>query len=128
MRSIAGAFAAQETCVQTPGMSRDWPCALGLAGCVYVGWAVSSFTAAPSPTTPAASLSGRVTDPDTAPPGYVAATLKAGFERPFAGHSLTANLAVRNLLDQRYASFLSRYKAFPLAPGRAVGLRASCGF
>jgi hypothetical protein len=32
---------------------------------------------------------------------------------------------VRNALDARYRSFLSRYKEFALGPGRAVVLRVS---
>jgi iron complex outermembrane recepter protein len=67
----------------------------------------------------------RLDPADVATPGYFVAHFGAGCEFPVSGHQVTADLLVRNLLDRRYASFLSRYKTYALAPGRDVVLRVS---
>ena len=65
---------------------------------------------------------------DVGPPGYTTATLGAGFSHVTARGATTVDLTVRNLLDARYRSFMSRYKEFALAPGRGVVVRVTTGF
>jgi iron complex outermembrane receptor protein len=60
---------------------------------------------------------------DVAPPGYTIATLGAGATRLLPRGPLTVDLTLRNVLDGRYRSFMSRYKAYADAPGRALVLR-----
>ena len=64
---------------------------------------------------------------DVGPPGYTTATLGGGFSVLSPRGATTVDLSVRNLLDARYRSFMSRYKEFALAPGRAVVLRVTTG-
>ena len=60
---------------------------------------------------------------DVGPPGYTLASLGGGFSYLVPRGAVTVDVAARNLFDVRYRSFMSRYKEFALAPGRAVVLR-----
>ncbi len=60
---------------------------------------------------------------DVAPPGYTVAALGGGFTRLTPRGPLTVDVTLRNALDVRYRSFLSRYKEFADAPGRGVVVR-----
>ncbi|PYO41287.1 MAG: hypothetical protein DMD33_14520 [Gemmatimonadetes bacterium] len=59
--------------------------------------------------------------------GYSLLHVSAGFERSLFGRVAQIEVAVRNLTDVSYRSFLSRYKEFALDPGRNVTLRISLG-
>ncbi len=65
----------------------------------------------------------RIDPRDLAPPGYTITTLGAGAMRMLPRGPLTVDLTLRNALDVRYRSFMSRYKGFADAPGRAMVLR-----
>lgn len=65
---------------------------------------------------------------DIGPPGYSIASLGAGFSRHVPRGAFTVDLAVRNILDVRYRSFMSRYKAFADGPGRSASLKVSTPF
>ena len=60
---------------------------------------------------------------DVAPPGYTLAALGAGFVRLLPRGPVTVDVTLRNLLDVRHRSFMSRYKEFADGPGRALVLR-----
>ena len=62
---------------------------------------------------------------DVGPPGYTTASVGAGFTRLVPRGALTVDLSLRNALNARYRSFMSRYKEFADAPGRALVLRLS---
>jgi iron complex outermembrane receptor protein len=62
---------------------------------------------------------------DLATDGYALVNLGAGTTLTVGGRALRVDLEVRNLLDQRYRSFLSRYKEFALNPGRNILVRVS---
>jgi iron complex outermembrane receptor protein len=66
---------------------------------------------------------GRLDPRDVAPPGYTLASIGAGASRVLPRGPLTLDLSVRNLLDVRHRSFMSRYKEFADGPGRAVTVR-----
>jgi len=57
--------------------------------------------------------------------GYALLNVEAGLERPLWGREVRIDVAVRNLANTAYRSFLSRYKEFALDPGRNVVLRVS---
>ncbi len=59
--------------------------------------------------------------------GYALLTLEAGFERPLWGRTIQVDVAVHNVANTSYRSFLSRYKEFALDPGRNVVVRLSLG-
>jgi iron complex outermembrane receptor protein len=65
----------------------------------------------------------RIDPRDLAPPGYTTATLGAGATRLLPRGPFTVDVTLRNVLDVRYRSFMSRYKGFADAPGRAFVLR-----
>lgn len=65
---------------------------------------------------------------DLGPPGYSLWSLGGGGTVLAGARVLIVDLAVRNLLDTRYRSFMSRYKAFADGPGRAVVLRVTTEF
>ena len=65
---------------------------------------------------------------DVAPPGYALWQLGAGGTLLVGSQVLVVDLAVRNLFDTRYRSFMSRYKEFADGPGRAVLLRFTTEF
>jgi len=60
--------------------------------------------------------------------GYTLLNLGAGFTLPVARNRLRLDLSLRNVLDKKYANFLSRYKTYALDPGRNLTLRLSTGF
>jgi iron complex outermembrane receptor protein len=62
---------------------------------------------------------------DLGPPGYTIASVGAGFTRLTRRGAATFDLSVRNVFDVSYRSFMSRYKAFALGPGRAFVVRMS---
>lgn len=59
--------------------------------------------------------------------GYTLVHLDAGRQITLFGHPMRLDVAVRNLLNTSYRSFLSRYKAFALDPGRNLIIRVSAG-
>jgi iron complex outermembrane receptor protein len=65
---------------------------------------------------------------DVGPPGYTITSVSTGFTRLTPRGPATLDLSVRNAFDVQYRSFMSRYKEFALAPGRAVVLRLSTAF
>jgi iron complex outermembrane receptor protein len=60
--------------------------------------------------------------------GYTLIGLDAGLARHIGSHPVRVDLRVRNLANTRYTSFLSRYKAFALDPGRNILFRISADF
>jgi iron complex outermembrane recepter protein len=58
---------------------------------------------------------------------YTLLNLSAGFVRPMLGRIGRVDLAVRNVANVGYRSFLSRYKEFALDPGRNIVLRVAVG-
>jgi outer membrane receptor protein involved in Fe transport len=64
---------------------------------------------------------------DTPVDGHGLLHFGAGAEGRRAGRDVRVDLSVRNLLDESYRDFLSRYKAFALNPGRDVQLRVRVG-
>lgn len=68
-------------------------------------------------------------DPDDfAPSGYTLAHLGAGFNIAAGAQVISVDLQARNLFNARYASFLSRYKAYALDGGRNIILRLGASF
>lgn len=65
---------------------------------------------------------------DVAPAGYTLWQLGGGGTMLIGARVLVVDLAVRNVLDTRYRSFMSRYKEFADGPGRAVVLRVTTEF
>lgn len=70
----------------------------------------------------------RLDPEDFAPPGYTLASFGAGFRLGQGTHPLDVDLAVRNLLDTEYTSFMSRYKLYAADPGRNVTFRLTYTF
>lgn len=70
----------------------------------------------------------RIDPRDVAPPGYSLWQLGAGGTLLVGARVLVLDLAVRNVFDTRYRSFMSRYKEFADGPGRAVVLRVTTDF
>jgi outer membrane receptor protein involved in Fe transport len=64
---------------------------------------------------------------DVAPPGFTLWHLTAGVALTTARGPVHVDLVARNLGDVRYRPFLSRYKEFADAPGRALQVRVSVG-
>lgn len=54
---------------------------------------------------------------------YTLATVGAGFVLPVGTREIRVDLTLRNALDARYASYLSRYKTYALDPGRNLTVR-----
>jgi len=67
----------------------------------------------------------RIDPRDVAPPGYTIAALGTGVGYLVPRGVLTIDVSLRNALDTSYRSFMSRYKAFALAPGRMLVLRVT---
>lgn len=65
---------------------------------------------------------------DLAPRGYTLWQLGAGGTVMAGSQVVVVDFGVRNALDTRYRSFMSRYKAFADGPGRAVVLRMTMDF
>jgi outer membrane receptor protein involved in Fe transport len=60
--------------------------------------------------------------------GYALLHLGGGADVRLFGRAMRLDISLRNALDQRYRSFLSRYKAFAFDPGRNLIVRLSSGF
>lgn len=65
---------------------------------------------------------------DVSPAGYTLYSLGAGGTLLAGAQVLVVDLGVRNVLDVRYRSFMSRYKEFADGPGRALVLRVTTEF
>ena len=89
-----------------------------------LGWADRAYVGAEVET---ATRQTRLNPLDVATAGYTLLNLSAGIERPLLGRDAHIDLAVRNLTNVSYRSFLSRYKEFALDPGRNITLRVSLG-
>src|SRR5881409_3827728 len=59
--------------------------------------------------------------------GYALLHLGGGTDVRLFGRAMRLDIALRNALNQRYKSFLSRYKEFAFDPGRNLILRLSSG-
>jgi len=70
----------------------------------------------------------RLDPQDTTVPAFTLAHAEAGVTIPIGNRYVAIDLGVRNLLDEPYRDFLSRYKAYALAPGRNVTVRLAAGF
>jgi iron complex outermembrane recepter protein len=60
--------------------------------------------------------------------GYALLHFSIGANRRMFGRNVRGDLSLRNALNQRYKSFLSRYKEFAFDPGRNLIIRLSTGF
>lgn len=68
-------------------------------------------------------------DPDDfAPAGYTLASFGAGFRLGLGARPIDVDLAIRNLFDSEYTSFMSRYKLYAPDPGRNVTFRLTYSF
>ncbi|HXE57564.1 MAG TPA: TonB-dependent receptor [Gemmatimonadales bacterium] len=65
---------------------------------------------------------------DFAPPGYSIFSVGGGFSVATGRSRVAFDLQVRNLFDEAYAGFLSRYKTYALDPGRTVVVRVGTQF
>src|SRR6266850_8005360 len=65
---------------------------------------------------------------DIATPGYALVYLGGGADVRLFGRAMRLDVSLRNAFNQRYRSFLSRYKAFAFDPGRNLIVRLSSGF
>ena len=65
---------------------------------------------------------------DVSPAGYTLYSLGAGGTLLAGAQVLVVDVGVRNVLDVRYRSFMSRYKEFADGPGRALVLRVTTEF
>jgi outer membrane receptor protein involved in Fe transport len=65
---------------------------------------------------------------DIATPGYALLHLGGGADVRLFGRAMRLDISLRNALNQRYKSFLSRYKEFAFDPGRNLIVRLSSGF
>lgn len=70
----------------------------------------------------------RIDPRDVAPAGYALWHLGAGGTVLLGARVFIVDLAVRNALDTRFRSFMSRYKEFADGPGRMVVLRVTTEF
>jgi iron complex outermembrane recepter protein len=62
------------------------------------------------------------------PDGYTLLDLGTGFTLPVGRDGLRADVTLRNVLNQQYTNFLSRYKTYALDAGRNFTVRFSTGF
>ncbi len=60
--------------------------------------------------------------------GYALLHLSIGANMRLFGRNVRGDMSLRNALNQRYKSFLSRYKEFAFDPGRNLIIRFSSGF
>src|SRR6266545_882941 len=60
--------------------------------------------------------------------GYALLHLGGGTELRLFGRAMRLDISLRNALNHRYKSFLSRYKEFAFDPGRNLIIRFSTGF
>jgi iron complex outermembrane receptor protein len=65
---------------------------------------------------------------DYAPPAYALLHASAGSSHLTARGLLHVDVSVRNLLNSRYRDFMSRYKEFADAAGRALVVRVGADF
>jgi iron complex outermembrane receptor protein len=70
----------------------------------------------------------RIDPEDFAPAGYTLASFATGFRLGAGPNPLEVEVAVRNLLDAEYSSFMSRYKLYAPDPGRNVTFRLTYTF
>jgi hypothetical protein len=70
---------------------------------------------------------GRLDPSDFAPEGYSLFNAGIGADLKVGGRPLGIEVSLRNVFDQEYANFLSRYKRYALNPGRNLTVRASIG-
>ncbi len=67
--------------------------------------------------------------PDEVPTdGYTLLNLEVGGRHTFGTRTFRLDLMVRNLADETYTNFLSRYKEFAYDPGRNIMVRLSTDF
>jgi hypothetical protein len=59
--------------------------------------------------------------------GYALVHLGGGSDVRLFGRAMRLDISLRNALNQRYKSFLSRYKEFAFDPGRSLIVRLSSG-
>jgi len=89
-----------------------------------LGWADRAYAGAE---VEVATRQTRLNPLDIPTGGYTLLNLSAGLTRPMLGRIGRVDLAVKNVANVSYRSFLSRYKEFALDPGRNVVLRVSVG-
>src|SRR5438094_199120 len=89
-----------------------------------LGWADRAYAGAEFEV---ATRQTRLSPLDVPTGGYPPLHLSAGLTRPMLGRIGRGDLAVKNVPNVSYRSFLSRYKEFALDPGRNVVLRVSVG-
>jgi len=65
---------------------------------------------------------------DIPTPGYALLHVGGGADVRLFGRPMRVDIALRNALNQRYRSFLSRYKEFAFDPGRNLIVRLSSGY
>ncbi|HEY7192677.1 MAG TPA: TonB-dependent receptor [Gemmatimonadales bacterium] len=65
---------------------------------------------------------------DIATEGYTLLNLGGGADLRLFGRDMRLDIQLRNALDERYRSFLSRYKTFADDPGRNLIVRLTSGF
>jgi outer membrane receptor protein involved in Fe transport len=65
---------------------------------------------------------------DIPTPAYALLHLGGGADVRLFGRAMRLDISLRNALNQRYRSFLSRYKEFAFDPGRNLIVRLSSGF
>ncbi|HEX6105572.1 MAG TPA: TonB-dependent receptor [Gemmatimonadales bacterium] len=70
----------------------------------------------------------RLDPEDYAPPGYTLVHLGGGVTVPAGRTTFALDVQVRNLFDEEYAGFLSRYKTYALDPGRNFVVQLSAVF
>ncbi|HUQ83757.1 MAG TPA: TonB-dependent receptor [Gemmatimonadaceae bacterium] len=90
-----------------------------------LGWAEQAYAGVDVEITSEQTRLGQF---DTPTDGYTLLGLDAGIARHIGSHPFRLDVRVRNLTDKRYASFLSRYKAFAPDPGRNILVRLSTEF
>lgn len=70
----------------------------------------------------------RLDPEDYAPAGYTLGHVGAGTTVPAGRATFAIDLQLRNLFDEAYAGFLSRYKTYALDPGRNLVIQVSTAF
>jgi len=70
----------------------------------------------------------RINPLDIPTAGYALLHLGGGTDVRLFGRAMRLDISLRNALNQRYKSFLSRYKEFAFDPGRNLIVRLSSGF
>jgi iron complex outermembrane receptor protein len=72
--------------------------------------------------------SKRLNSLDIPTAGYALLHVGGGADVRLFGRAMRLDISLRNALNQRYRSFLSRYKEFAFDPGRNLIVRLSSGF